>query len=103
MAKKRSSSTSDNNSNPAASFKNEVILWAVLAISIILFISNFGIAGAVGNFFSSIFFGLFGLTAYIFPILLFAGTAFIIANQQNRAAMIKAAAAFGFLDRKSVV
>lgn len=96
MAKKRSSSTSDNNSNPAASFKNEVILWAVLAISIILFISNFGIAGAVGNFFSSIFFGLFGLTAYIFPILLFAGTAFIIANQNNRAAMIKAAAAFGF-------
>lgn len=96
MAKKRSSSTSANNSNPAASFKNEVILWAVLAISIILFISNFGIAGAVGNFFSSIFFGLFGLTAYIFPILLFGGTAFIIANQNNRTAMIKAAAAFGF-------
>lgn len=95
MAKKRSSSTSDNSSNPAASFRNEVILWAVLAVSIILFISNFGIAGAAGNFISSVFFGLFGLTAYIFPILLFAGTAFIIANQDNTLAVIKAAAAFG--------
>ncbi|MDE6887862.1 MAG: DNA translocase FtsK 4TM domain-containing protein, partial [Eubacterium sp.] len=93
MAKKRSSSTPDNSGNPAASFTNEVILWAVLAVSIILFISNFGIAGAVGNFISSIFFGLFGLTAYIFPILLFAGTAFIIANQENKKAIRKAAAA----------
>lgn len=96
MAKKRSSAASEQNSGTAASFKYEVILWAVLALSIILFISNFGIAGAAGNFISSIFFGLFGLTAYIFPILLFAGTAFLIANQDNTVAMIKAAAAFGF-------
>lgn len=96
MAKKRSSATPDKRSNPAASFKNEVILWAVLAVSIILFISNFGIAGAAGSFISSIFFGMFGLSAYIFPILLFAGTAFIIANQENTAAFIKAFAAIGF-------
>lgn len=95
MAKKRSSSTSDNNSSPAASFKNEVILWAVLALSIVLFISNFGIAGAAGNFISSIFFGLFGLTAYIFPIVLFAGTAFLMANENNTTAMVKAVSAFG--------
>ncbi len=96
MAKKRSKAASDPNSNPAASFKYEVILWAVLALSIILFISNFGIAGAAGNFISSLFFGMFGMTAYIFPILLFAGTAFVIANQDNTAAMVKAAAALGF-------
>lgn len=95
MAKKRSASTSDHSGNPAASFTNEVVLWAVLALSIILFISNFGIAGAVGNFISSLLFGLFGLTAYIFPILLFAGTAFVIANQNNKMAIVKAAAAFG--------
>ena len=46
MAKKRSSKTSDHSGSPAVSFKYEVILWAVLALSIILFISNFGIAGA---------------------------------------------------------
>ena len=63
MAKKRSKAASDPNSNPAASFKYEVILWAVLALSIILFISNFGIAGAAGNFISSLFFGMCGMTA----------------------------------------
>ena len=77
---------------PTASFKNEVILWGVLAISIVLFISNFGIAGKAGNAVSGIFFGLFGFTAYLFPLLLFAGTAFIISNKNNTAAMVKAAA-----------
>lgn len=96
MAKKRSSKTSDHSGSPAVSFKYEVILWAVLALSIILFISNFGIAGAAGNFISSIFFGLFGLAAYIFPVFLFAGTAFIIANQNNTTALVKALAASGF-------
>ncbi len=56
MAKKRSTpAMADKNSSPGTSFKYEVILWAVLALSIILFISNFGIAGKAGNFISSIF------------------------------------------------
>ena len=74
---------------PAASFKNEVILWAVLAVSIILFISNFGIAGGVGRLFSGLLFGLFGLCAYIFPFILFAGTAFLISNKNNPVATVK--------------
>lgn len=86
----------DKNSSPGTSFKYEVILWAVLALSIILFISNFGIAGKAGNFISSIFFGLFGFTAYIFPFLLFGGTAFAIANRDNTVAVIKETAAAGF-------
>lgn len=45
------------------------------------------------QFYQQYLFGLFGLTAYIFPILLFAGTAFIIANQENKKAVRKAAAA----------
>ena len=50
------------------SFTEEVILWVILAISILLFISNFGIGGAIGNAVSSFFFGVFGLIAYIFPV-----------------------------------
>lgn len=95
MAKKHLSAA-DENSSPAVSFKNEVILWAVLAVAIILFISNFGIAGKAGKFISGIFFGLFGFTAYLFPVLLFAGTAFIIANKDNKIAVIKFAASIGF-------
>lgn len=77
---------------PTASFKNEVTLWAVLAVSIILFISNFGIAGGVGRFLSGLIFGLFGIAAYIFPLALFAGTAFFISNQDNPVAAVKTAA-----------
>ena len=50
------------------SFTEEVILWVILAISILLFISNFGIGGAIGNAVSSFFFGVFGLIAYIFQL-----------------------------------
>lgn len=81
---------------PAASFKNEVMLWAVLAISIILFISNFGIAGGVGDFFSGLFFGIFGLAAYIFPLVLFAGTVFVVSNRDNPAATVKIVASIVF-------
>jgi len=86
-------SSGGNGSSPAVSFRSEVILWGMLAFSIILFISNFGIAGKVGNFISGIFFGLFGLVAYIFPVLLFAGTAFVISNKNNAMAVIKAVSA----------
>lgn len=65
-------------------FRNEVILWTVLAISIILFVSNFGFGGVVGGKLSMFFFGVFGLIAYIFPICLFVGSAFIISNQSNK-------------------
>ena len=61
----------------------DVIVLVVLAVSIVLFISNFGIGGVVGNAVSSFFFGIFGLMAYVFPALLFAGTAFYISNQKN--------------------
>lgn len=97
MAKKRSSAANNDHGGPEVSFKNEVILWGVLALSVILFISNFGIAGKLGNAISDIFFGLFGFLAYIFPILLFAGTAFVIANRDNAVILAKAAAFAVFL------
>ena len=48
------------------SFTEEVILWVILAVSILLFISNFGIGGAIGNAVSSFFFGIFGLSTLPF-------------------------------------
>ena len=44
----------------------EVILWVMLAVSVVLFISNLGIGGTVGGILSDILFGLFGLIAYFF-------------------------------------
>jgi len=70
-------------------FKNEVILWIVLAVSIILFVSNLGFGGVVGNKISSVLFGIFGIIAYIFPLFLFFLTAFFLSNKRNKIAWIK--------------
>ena len=78
-------------------FTEEVILWVILAISILLFISNFGIGGAIGNAVSSFFFGVFGLIAYIFPVVLVIGTFFAASNKGNRIAAVKIAAAVFFV------
>ena len=48
-------------------FAQEVILWGTLALSVILFISNFGIGGFVGDAISRFFFGVFGFMAYLLP------------------------------------
>jgi DNA segregation ATPase FtsK/SpoIIIE, S-DNA-T family len=79
------------------SFTEEVILWVILAVSILLFISNFGIGGAIGNAVSSFFFGVFGLIAYIFPVVLVIGTFFAASNKGNRIAMVKIVAAVFFV------
>ena len=78
-------------------FTEEVILWIVLAISILLFISNFGIGGAVGNIVSSFFFGIFGIIAYIFPIVLVVGTFFAVSNKGNKIAVVKIVAGCAFV------
>ena len=75
----------------------EVILWIVLAVSIVLFVSNFGIGGKIGSLLSGFLFGVFGLLAYMFPILLFVGTVFILSNGKNRIAVIKVIAAILFV------
>ncbi len=51
--RKRTSSgkkrTTKKQAQKKASFRNEVILWVVLAVCIILFLANFGLGGIVGN------------------------------------------------------
>ena len=90
-----------NSKNPsegqAVSFRSEVILLAVLAACILLFISNFGIGGFIGEKISMVNFGLFGLMAYLVPVGIFIGTAFVISNQNNGIAVIKLVAGILFV------
>ncbi len=72
----------------------EAAVLLILAMSIVFFIANFGVGGVVGAAISSFFFGLFGVVAYVFPILLFVGTVFGIANKNNSLARIKLIAGF---------
>lgn len=60
---------------------SEVLLIIIFVFCAVLFISNFGKGGAVGNFLSMIFFALFGRLSYIFPFVLFFLSAFLISNR----------------------
>lgn len=84
---------SNDRTKPENKILREAIVLIVIAFSIILFITNFGIGGVVGNAISSFFFGMFGLTAYIFPLLLAAGTLIGISNYKNSVVRIKMIAA----------
>ena len=70
-------------------FKKEIFLWIVVAVSILLFISNFGIGGNLGNAVSGFLFGLFGMMAYIFPLVLLVGSFFAVSNKGNSYAIMK--------------
>lgn len=73
--------------------REEIVILAALAVSIILLISNFGLAGAVGKVIADFMEGIFGQLSYIFPFLFFAGIAFFISNRGNPKAYTKLGAA----------
>ena len=103
MATKRKTSSKRKSNKPkkedirkAEEFRMEIILWSIIAVSLLLFISNFGVGGVIGNAVSSFLFGVFGLIAYIFPIILVVTTFFAISNRGNIFATLKLVAAILF-------
>lgn len=79
------------------SFRNEIILWSTLAVCVVLFLANFGLGGKIGGAVSSFFFGVFGLLAYVFPVIVFLGMMFALSNKENRVAVVKIVAAVLFV------
>lgn len=72
------------------------MLLSTLVVSILLFLSNFGLAGKFGEIINSVTFGLFGFLAYLIPFLLFFGIAFYLANRKdNKRYIIRLVASFG--------
>lgn len=72
---------------------DEIVVIAILALSILLILSNFNLCGRLGVLISNITFGFFGYMAYILPFAFFFGISFFIANRGNRLAKIKLTAA----------
>ena len=95
-SRKRNKKQTKKKQDSQSFLKDEIIILSALAAGILLLISNFGIGGFVGDAVSSVLFGLFGTIAYIIPILLFIGIAFVISNKGNSIAYIKNAAGAGF-------
>ena len=88
--KKRRKKTAQN------SFAGEIILIVMLAVSILLLISDFGLGGLLGDTVSTCFFGVFGIASYVLPVFLFSCTAFWVSNKENLLAYKKIAASVLF-------
>lgn len=88
--KQESTSSRKSNSEPMDSaIRNEIMLIISLALAVILFLCNFGVVGKAGNVVSDIMFGVFGLTAYIAPIIIFLAIAFGMSNMGSNIAVRK--------------
>lgn len=90
--KKKTTARSRKKTTPQSQMRDEVIILVTLAVCILLLISNFGIGGFIGNGIASVLFGIFGLVAYIAPILIFIGIALTVSNKGNSLAYIKVGA-----------
>ncbi|MCR5557575.1 MAG: DNA translocase FtsK [Butyrivibrio sp.] len=71
------------------SLRSEIAVIAAVALTIFLFLCNFGICGKFGDALSGIMFGLFGLTAYIAPIVALVSVVIGIANFGSNASIRK--------------
>lgn len=87
--KKRKRKTAVKQQPASNRFQTEILILVMFAACLILMISAFGMGGIVGNAISAVCFGIMGLCAYIFPIVLFAGVTFLIVNNTNRLAYKK--------------
>lgn len=70
-----------NTTKEQLSLGGEIFLLVMLAVSVLLFLSGFGIGGRLTDSISETLFGLFGFMAYIFPILFFMCVFFIVAGE----------------------
>lgn len=98
--RKNSSSAKGKNSRQNAvsnELQNEVALMITLVVAVLLFLSNFNLGGSVGSAINGVMFGLFGILAYLFPVILFFGMAFFLANRGNRTLPVKMLYIFGML------
>ena len=77
-------------------FQTEIILLIILAASIILIFSNLGMGGTVGATISAAFFGVMGILAYLFPLLIFGCAVFLVSNRRNPLAYKKTLAVLVF-------
>lgn len=68
--KNKNSKKNNTVKDKTISLKKEIILLICLLFSILLFISNFGVGGKITEGLSDFFFGIFGISAYIFPLIL---------------------------------
>ena len=68
----------------------EVYMWIAVALTLFLFLSNFGICGIVGNALRSVMLGCFGWMGFVFPVVLTIIVGIIAYNEINSSIVSKA-------------
>ena len=96
-SKKNSKSEFKNLVTVDDSIRDEAILLCILGASILIYLALFGALGAFGKILSGLFFGLFGIISYVFPIVLFFSVAFFMSNRGKGVAYIKVISASGLV------
>lgn len=82
---------------PKAVYHDEIIAVVSIAVAILLVMSNFNMSGRVGAFVNSVLFGIFGIPAYISPIVLVLVVLIYLANRNNMFAYRKCVSAVTLL------
>lgn len=72
--------------------RNEIVLLAGLAITVLLTLSNFGLLSPVGDYLAYFMFGMFGVLAYVMPVFAFIMVMMFYSNRENRRVIVKLSA-----------
>ncbi len=90
QTRKRNTGSKSTHAEPMdVAIRNEILLIVFLALAIILFLCNFGLVGKAGDAVSDVMFGIFGLMAYVAPVIIFLAIAFGMSNAGNNIAVRK--------------
>ncbi len=91
QARSRSPRSNAVNEELDYTLKSEIVLLSIGALALFLFLCNFGICGKIGNAVSGVLFGLFGITAFVAPVLAAIAAAIGVANFGSGASIRKIA------------
>ncbi len=82
-SKKESSTTKKDEQIRKDEIKDNAIVLAIIACTIILLLSNFNLAGIVGAKIKWLVFGLLGVVGYVFPIIMMGIVFMIMSNREH--------------------
>lgn len=91
--KKKSSARKGKAKQQDNGLYDEVVLLLVLAVAVLLFLSNLKLVGSFGQVISGFMFGMFGIISFVVPIALFLSAAFYLSNRGEPVAVVKISAA----------
>lgn len=88
MATKKKPSNAKNSASKAKAKQKDatelIVMFVLIAVAILLFISNLGVGGVVGGAVSNFLFGVFGLVSYVIPFgIIYCIVSFIILKNRR--------------------